>query len=176
MPYSDRKIAVKDYRLPFPNQKWEMFAGHVAQGKNHTQAAILAGYAEGSAAVRGCELYRRPLVQARIQHLKNSTSEMAIQRVSLSKSWVLLSLRENVEKALAEADRSAVNRGLELIGKELGMFVDRKLIGVEALISELTPRNIGAIGSEGLLRIVKQLEIAMTEQIECAALPEVAGE
>jgi len=44
--------------------------------------------------------------------------------LSRTEEWVLSKLVQNVENALA--NDGAANRALELIGKEHGMFIDRK--------------------------------------------------
>jgi hypothetical protein len=89
-----------------------------------------------------------PHVRARIDELLDKKRaiasrglERAIERVALSKEWVLEELRKNVEKAsqavpvlnregqptgVYRFDGAAVNRALELIGKELGMFTDNR--------------------------------------------------
>jgi hypothetical protein len=89
-----------------------------------------------------------PHVRARIDELLDEKRaiasrglERAIERVALSKAWVLEELRKNVEKAsqavpvldgegqptgVYRFDGAAVNRGLELIGRELGMFTDNR--------------------------------------------------
>ena len=46
-----------------------------------------------------------------------------MERCTISKTWVMESLRENAEKAMKSPRGSSVaNRALELIGTELGMF------------------------------------------------------
>jgi len=93
-------------------------------------------------------MVHRPVIQDRINNIRSRTTNSAIERVALSKCWVLQNLRDNVERALQSVeiidskgnrtgeyryDGSVVNRGLELIGKELGMFVDRKILGIQDL-------------------------------------------
>ena len=115
------------------NPRHEAFCQRMALGDNQTEAAKLAGYAASCASVQGHKLMQKPLIQQRVQYLRNLTSDVAIERVTLNKSWVLQKLKDNVTEAKAERDRSAVNRGLELIGKELGMFVERKVVGLTDL-------------------------------------------
>ena len=166
MPYSPTGTAkrVQDERAgkPLSKPKWEEYAAHRAAGCNKTKAAILVGFAEKSAAVRGCELEKKPEVKNRIEQIRNSSRERAISTVNLSKSLVLEELWKNVKRAAAGDDNSSVNRGLELIGKELGMFVDRKIVGVQALIAELTPENLRIASTEDLVRLVGTLESVLT--------------
>ena len=115
------------------NPRQEAFCQRMVLGDNQTEAAKLAGYATSCASVQGHKLMQKPLIQQRVQYLRNLTSDVAIERVSLNKTWVLQKLRENVKAARAAGDHSAVNRGLELIGKEIRMFVDRKVVGLQDL-------------------------------------------
>ena len=105
----------------------------MADNKNQTQAADLAGWHGTQAATRGSELMRRPDVAARVAWLRQASSTLAVRSVAVSKGWVLQELRNNVIAATLDGDRSSVNRGLELIGKELGMFVERKVLGIQDL-------------------------------------------
>ncbi len=50
--------------------------------------------------------------------------------VALDHFWVLRSLRRNATLAARAGDRAASNRAVELIGKHLGMFVDKKSIDI----------------------------------------------
>jgi hypothetical protein len=46
------------------------------------------------------------------------------------KGWVLRNLRRNAVLTMRAGDRSAAARPIELIGKHLGMFVDRKQVEI----------------------------------------------
>jgi hypothetical protein len=73
--------------------------------------------------------------------------EKAVEKTAISRAWVLQELRENAERAKRRGQGAVVNRGLELIGREIGMFADqppRKLSledltaeALDALIAEL---------------------------------------
>jgi hypothetical protein len=43
----------------------------------------------------------------------------------IDEAWVLKHLKENCAKAIDAEEYATVNRSLELIGKHIGMFVDR---------------------------------------------------
>ena len=118
---------------PLDNQKWENFARYIASGETQAKAAVLAGFKEANAHIRGCVLMKKPEIRLRVEELKRVSSERAVTGLSLNKSWVLQNLKDNVEAAKEEDDHSAVNRGLELIGKEIGMFVERKILGLQDL-------------------------------------------
>jgi hypothetical protein len=68
-------------------------------------------------------------------------TKLAIARTAIDKGWVIERLRENVERAMQAQpvlDRAgnptgsyvyngaAANRALELLGKELGMFIEKR--------------------------------------------------
>ena len=84
-------------------------------------------------------------VRARFEVLRGKVSERVVEKTAISKAWVIEKLVENVERAMqAEPVRrktgdgeeevlgeytyngSVANKALELLGKELGMFIDRK--------------------------------------------------
>jgi len=48
----------------------------------------------------------------------------------LEQQWVLRNLRVNAVMAMRHGDRSAAARSLELIGRHLSMFADRKAIEI----------------------------------------------
>lgn len=124
------------------NPQHEHFATLVAAGANFTAAAKAAGYSEVSAASRGCRVAQLPAVTARIAELSARKVEIAQVSAGISKSYVLETLYENVQRAMQKREiknlqgvvvgfqyeGNVANRALELIGKELGMFVDRKEI------------------------------------------------
>ena len=163
------------------NPRHEAFCQRMALGDNQTEAAKLAGYATSCASVQGHKLMQKPLIQQRVQYLRNLTSDVAIERVVLSKSWVLQNLKTVVERAMQaipvtdaqgnkigqyKFDGSAVNRALELIGKELRMFVERSEIGIRDL------RNMSA---DDLISLLQELDsIIEVGPQGVAALP--AGE
>ena len=52
----------------------------------------------------------------------------AAERVGVDEAWVLRNLKRNAVMAMRHGDRAAAARSIELIGKHLGMFIDRKQI------------------------------------------------
>ncbi len=49
--------------------------------------------------------------------------EKAVEKVAISRAWVLQELGENAEGERGQG--AVVNRALELIGREIGMFTDQ---------------------------------------------------
>lgn len=127
--------------------KQEHFAQLIAKGVNGTEAARTAGYSEKRAAVTASEMLRDGKVAVRVAELKAKVTERVTERVAeqigVDKLWVVAQLVENVQMAKQaipvmtsegietgeyEQNLTAANKALELIGKELGMFVERKEI------------------------------------------------
>lgn len=94
------------------------------------------------------ELLKDGKITAAIQGLREKATAKAVKRLEISKEWVLEQLVENVKMAKQaepvcdndgnpigeyKQNLAAGNKALELIGKELGMFVDRKEIRTGAL-------------------------------------------
>lgn len=137
------------------NAKHERFAQLIVAGKNLSTAYHEAGFEKLKPAalrVNASRLNANKAVAARITDLL----ALAAKRVEIDKSWVLRKLVKNVRRGLQETpvrkkidgewqdtgvyqyEGSVVNRALELLGKEQGMFVERSK-------HELTGADGGAI-------------------------------
>lgn len=123
------------------NSKHEHFAHLIAKGGNPRQSYIDAGYSDKGADQSASRLLRNAEIAARVEEIKGAVIERAIEKTGIDKAWVLQQLVENVRLAKAlepvvasdgsttgelKANLPAANQALTLIGKELGMFVDRK--------------------------------------------------
>jgi phage terminase small subunit len=127
-----------------PNSRHERFAQALADGKSAEEAHGIAGYKASRSGAS--QLKQKVNISRRVTELlaerekihAQSTAK-AIERVSLTKEWVLARLIDNAERALQAVpvrDRegnetgeyqyqgSVANRSLELLGKHLGMFID----------------------------------------------------
>lgn len=132
------------------NARHERFAQAIAAGKNATDAYVSAGYeAKGnSAEAAASRLLRDVKVTARIAELQSRVAEGIV----LTKQWVIERLVENANRAMqAEAPKdggdykyegSVANRALELLGKELGMFVERREVGAPGEFDDKTPDEL----------------------------------
>jgi hypothetical protein len=116
------------------NNRHELFAQAIAAGKSHYEAYESAGFTAKGATASACatRLLKDAKVAARVAELQQKNA----QTVGLTKQWVLEKLVENVHRAMPPAaayeykyEGSVANRALELLGKELGMFIDRKEVG-----------------------------------------------
>jgi phage terminase small subunit len=100
------------------NPKHEAFAQALAKGCTADEAYQLAGYAENRG--NAIRLKANERIQSRLAELQ----EIAAERVVVTREWVLARLIENA-KNTQESNPAASNKALELLGKEIGMFVDR---------------------------------------------------
>jgi len=107
------------------NTKHELFAERVAAGQTPAQAYVAAGYEGKTAYTCGPRLLRRTEVRARVNELQKTVAQTAVTRAAMNREFVLKELMDNALQAKQNQEWSASNRALELLGKELGLFVDR---------------------------------------------------
>ena len=132
------------------NPRHEQFARLVAAGETPAKAYALVGYRDSNAASCGSRLSKIAKVRSRIVELQEQSARSAIKRHELNQDWVLARLKENVERAMQaipvlDAEGNSIgeykwegnvaNRGLELIGKQLGMFRENVDMTMKAEIS-----------------------------------------
>ena len=128
------------------NARWERFAVLTATGQTRADAYLGAGYRTKTREVagkRGGALYAKPEIKARVAEIETALRENSILRAEVDREWVLRGLKENIQRAgqvkpvlnrqgqptgQYKYEPSAVNRGYELVGKELGMFADRLVL------------------------------------------------
>lgn len=129
---------------PLSNARHELFAQELAKGTEAGEAYRIAGFKPNAGNARRLKLDEA--VKKRVEAILSERSrvhekglERAIERTALTKEWVISRLVENVERAMQARpvmcdgeesgefryEGSVANRALELLGKELGMFVDR---------------------------------------------------
>jgi phage terminase small subunit len=137
---------------PLKNQRHEHFAQLLAKGEKAARAYVAAGYSKAGAEQSANRLLKDADVCSRIAQLRAAieapSRERAIEKAAVDKAWVLYNLTQITKMGMAaepvrdaegnptgeyRANLSAANRSLELIGKELGMFVERKEIRTGAL-------------------------------------------
>jgi phage terminase small subunit len=146
------------------NPKHEKFAHSIARGVSTLDAYTSAGYSAQGAYQSAHRLLKNAEVCSRIAEIQGNIAQAINEKTAISKSWVLEALRENYERAMqheAVLDRegeptgeytyqgNVANKALELIGKELGMFVDRKDIRISKPIEELTDDELAGLVAVG---------------------------
>ena len=109
---------------PLRNPRHEQFAQLVAGGKSATESYILAGFSEKGAAQSANRLREKADVGARIAELREAVSAAAITRAAIDRDFVLGGLKTiAIDRECSDTSRV---RALELCGKELGMFQEKK--------------------------------------------------
>lgn len=142
------------------NPRHERFAQELARGKSATEAHALAGYRHNSG--NAATLKADQSILDRVSELisehheaHREATERAVERLSIDREWVLATLVENVNRAMQAVevkdskgsgtgeykyDGSVANAALSLIGKELGMFVERtENVNIEHVVSDDLP-------------------------------------
>lgn len=120
-------------------------AEYIRHGGNGTRAALAAGYAQSSAHVRASELVRHRKVKKQLDKLARR-HEITADRV--------LTRLDNLSAAAEESGNyPAAVRAEELIGKSLGMWVDRSV----SVSLDLTGQHIEAIRALASRRIQKNI-------------------
>jgi hypothetical protein len=118
----------------------------VAFGSTSAKAAEEAGYAHPAQAA--IKLIKYPDVRGRLAELQSMVEVQKIKAFSQvampTKAWVMTELCANVNQAKEAKDRGAVNKGLELVGRELGMFVQRTL-AIESPLQRLPADKLLAL-------------------------------
>ena len=120
--------------------KQEAFCEEYIVDLNATQAAIRAGYSENAASEIGYENLSKPQLAERIAELKAERSA----RTEITADYVLSNLKSVAERCMQaepvtvridgeeqetgeyKFEHSGANKSLELLGKHLGLFVDKK--------------------------------------------------
>lgn len=129
------------------NPRRERFAQGLAAGKPADQAYADAGFKpnRGNASTLKQDqsiLERVTELLAERESLHGQATAEAIKATALTKEWVIETLMDNVAKAMQakpvrtddegeaigeyQYQGGVANRALELLGKELGMFIDRR--------------------------------------------------
>lgn len=117
---------------PLKNARHERFAQALAMGRSKCDAYADAGfkYHGGNAAA----LAKKSDIQKRVAELLawgEKSVDSSVTKAAISKEWVIDKLRSIAERCVEVAegkklDAAGANRALELLGRELGMFVERR--------------------------------------------------
>ena len=133
----------------------EQFAQALFSGqKPETAYKSVYGNSKG-AAQSASRLAKNPKIVARIQELNSEVVGQVLTRVGLDRSYVLDNLREIAERCMQvravplkpgvfQFNAAGATKALELIGKELGMFVERKEVGKPGEFANLTDDELEA--------------------------------
>jgi len=121
----------------------EGYARARAFGMSQLEAMALITGGKTTSVGAGAHYEKKPHVKQRINELRIEITERAVEKASVDRAWVLSRLmkvadrcmqaepvtnRQGDETGEYKFDSAGANRSLELLGKELGMFVERKQI------------------------------------------------
>jgi phage terminase small subunit len=142
-----------------PNPRHEQFCDLIAAGHPPARAYIAAGYSKKTAYTSGPRLLKTPSVSARVAELQRSVAAVAVNRTAIDRDWVLSGLREIAENGSSDSARV---RALELVGKELGMFVERPAAPWDGDLSKLTTAQLERVTEQ----LIEQTYEGQPEVIE----------
>ncbi len=103
----------------------ETFALLVASGVKRADAYTSAGYSPKGADRGSARLLKNVRVSTRVTELVTECSDSIVKRLILDRNRTLSRLNQSIDRALSDSNYQAAIKGLELLGKELGMFIDR---------------------------------------------------
>lgn len=107
----------------------ERFAWLLGEGgMTQVEAYIQAGFSARSAPKNAAHLANQPHMAQAIRQNKDSIRSARLEQTGLSRAWVLERLEQIVGQCLSgeKFNPAAAIRALELLGKDLGMFVERR--------------------------------------------------
>lgn len=133
--------------MPLFNPRQERFAQELANGHSAASAYELAGFKPNRH--NAARLARADHIRARVteilagrNEMTRKATEMATERLSITKETILRELWDNAQKAKDAGQIGPSNRALELLGKELGMFIDRKEISARRGVNDMTDAEL----------------------------------
>src|SRR5215470_7295683 len=113
------------------NAQQAIFVDEYCRHRNASRAARAAGYR--SPRNSGSRLLKRPEIKSEIE----SRTQQHLAERNIDKQWVLDRIVAEVERAQQSGTKSQTAlKGLELIAKHLGMFVEKTEISFEATMLE----------------------------------------
>jgi phage terminase small subunit len=161
-----------------PNPRHERFAQALADGKSQFEAHRIAGYKphRGNASSLAQDkniLGRVAEILGQREEAQQQATQIAIAESGVSKAWVMERLREIAERCMQHEpvlDRkgehvevetpegsvakayvfnsTGANKALELLGKEIGMFVERREVKADLNVNDERRQQVHGIVGE----------------------------
>lgn len=128
------------------SERRKKFLRLIFQGEERRSAAIGAGYSKNGADVRASEILNMPEAQEYLKSMETKVVESVMQKIGITKEQIiedLLSIKNRCMVAESVLDRrgqptgeyqfdsNGAIRALHLLGKELGMFIDKKEVKID---------------------------------------------
>lgn len=153
----------------------EGYARARAMGMDQLEAMSLITGGKTVSRGAGSHYEKKPHVKARIDMLRQEIAERAVEKASVDRAWVLAKLKQNAMRCMQEEpvmkngvpsgewkfDSTGANRALELIGRELGMFVERKQIDMNPL-GQMSDEALHAMAAD----LAKQVGVVDAVDVE----------
>ena len=135
----------------FLTPRQQKFAWLLGEGAlTQVDAYIKTGFSPGSARQNATHLAHQSRVAEAIGRNRGRIRTVALEQTGLSKAWILEKLQKISGEFLSaeHCNPTAAIRALELLGKEIGMFVARR---------DVTPSGVDAMSREELLALKADL-------------------
>jgi hypothetical protein len=133
------------------NPRHEKFSQLVASGIKPREAYVSVEYKPTGAKQAASRLLTKVDVRERVSELQQAAARSTAEAVILNRERVLNRLSQLSHEAQQTGHYSAAARCEELIGKEIGMFVDRSTLLWETDPDRMTPDQLDCI-AERLLQ------------------------
>lgn len=117
----------------------------IADGRKSASATykkIFPGVIATTAASNAWRLLHRPPVVAYLAKIDAKAETKLVQKIVLTREWIIDQLIDNVQKAKEESDYSASNTALRMLGLEVGMGVERKELGKAGEFANLSTEEL----------------------------------
>jgi phage terminase small subunit len=143
------------------NPRWEAFAHAIARGSTADAAYQEAGYAQsrGNASrLRAVEVVDRRIGELKL--LVENLQKLSTHKTVLTQAFVIENLIKIVIDARSQEkpDYAGANKALNLLGLELGMFVEKKEVGKPGEFDGLTIAD----KRERFMGVAKQLGLVIS--------------
>jgi hypothetical protein len=147
--------------------RYERFSQLLSKGLPQGQAYVEAGFqatTDQSIRVGAHKLAKKAAVAKRVTELQEAAARRAERESGIDKKWVLLRLRDLSDAAQGAKQYGPSIRAIELVGKEMGLFVDRH---------EVKSGPLDEMNFEDLEKIIEALD---AEEARRASNPGDAGD
>lgn len=159
---------------PLRIPRWELFAQGLASGKRQTEAYAEAGFKYTATKARNApaRLAKKSEIKSKVSELlrerdvvNQQALAIAVKETGISKGWIMERLKENVERAMTlkpifdkdgtytgmlEYNGHVANKALELLGREIGMFVERHEVTLGICIRDKSAPDVVGSASCGI--------------------------
>lgn len=135
------------------NRRHELFAVQIAvHGKKNGEAYMACGFNPKNKTVAEAaagRLMMMPTVQARIAELTSRATEKALNKITVTKAWLIEQAVELFRDAKAANNHAAAATVLKLLGQEFKTFVERR---------NITVRNLGDMDEDELKSLLDEFD------------------